>query len=46
MTMCPMFTICIIVKESPKALTTLQCGVNWHYDIMSDSQMWITRIQM
>ena len=48
--MCPIRAICIIVKEFPDALTTLQSGVFWHYDIMSDSQMcitmWISRIQM
>ena len=44
--MCPIRAICNIIKEFPNALTSLQCGVFPHYDIMSESQMWITRIQM
>lgn len=35
-TMCPIRAICIIVKEFPDALITLQCGVFWQYDIMSE----------
>ena len=34
--MCPIRAICIIVKEFPDALITLQCGVFWQYDIMSE----------
>jgi hypothetical protein len=40
--MCPMRAICNVFKESPNALRILQSGVFWHYDIMSESQMWIS----
>ena len=36
MTMCPIRAICNAFKESPKALISLQCGVVWPYDIMSE----------
>lgn len=46
MTMCRINAICNSFKDIPNTLIILQSRVNWHYDIMSDLQMWITCLQM
>ena len=46
MTICRIRAICHSFKVLAVSLNILQSRVNWHYDIMSDSQMLITCLQM
>jgi hypothetical protein len=46
MTICRIRTICNSIKDIVQSLNILQLKGFWHYDIMSDLQMWITCLQM
>jgi len=44
--MCPMWAICHSFNAMGISLIILQSRGKWHYDIMSDLQMWIKPLQM